>query len=134
MNFKGFPSKTKTGDPQHENNEDEDDYSQDEEEYSNFEGVSQNGNKSKGGVKELVKQDATNDSYSADSAGFEDDVSHKVMSKPSKKEAPAKEVVGKNKSLPSSKKGKDDDEYSEDDYSDMSAPEKMGVSSSRPNK
>ena len=129
MNFKGFPSKSIAGAAQ-DNNE-EDDYSQDEEEYSNFEGASQN-DKSKGGaVKELVKQDATNDSYSADSAGFEDDVSHKVMSKPSNKEAPAKEVVAKNKSLPSSKKGKED-EYSEDDYSDMSAPEK--VVSSAPKK
>ena len=56
MNFKGFPSKKNAGDVQNENNnEDEDEYSQDEEEYSNFEGTSQNANKSKGAVKELAK-------------------------------------------------------------------------------
>ena len=51
------------------------------------------------------------------------------MSKPSNKEAPAKGTGAKNKSMPSSKKGKEEDEYSEDDYSDMSAPEKLAVSS-----
>lgn len=79
-----------------------------------------------------VKQDATNDSYSADSAGFEDDVSHKVLSKQGKKESASAAVMTnkeKIKSVPASKKGKskDETEYSDDDddYSDMSAPEKL---------